>query len=115
MIRSVVDAAQFLAVKQNVDGGFGDSPSTVHDTANALNTLTDLNRLADVRTDDAATYLLTRQGEAGDWNGSTYATALAAVALQRFSFSNWAIDSFEIAPTDPRDGESCAVKCSNNE
>lgn len=98
-------AVQYLAAKQNADGGFGDSPSTVHDTANALNILTDLNALADVRTSDAATYLLTRQGVAGDWNGSTYATALAAQALQRFSFSNWVLESFTAAPLNPSDGE----------
>ena len=105
----VTNAVSYLAGKQNPDGGFGDSPSTVHDTANVLNILTDINALADVRTDDAASYLLTRQGEAGDWSGSTYATALAATALQRFSFSNWLIDSFTITPQNPSDGDRVQV------
>lgn len=95
----------FLAGKQNPDGGFGDSPSTVHDTANTLSLLSDLNALSEVRTDDATAYLLTRQGEDGDWSGSTYATALAAAALQRFDYINWLIRRSSVNPQNPNDGE----------
>lgn len=98
-------AIAFLSGKQNSDGGFGDSPSTVHDTSNVLLALTDLEALNAIRIEAASSYLLTRQTAAGDWAGSTYATALAAKALQRLNIGNWAINLIELQPSQPSDGD----------
>ncbi|MCB1033077.1 MAG: hypothetical protein KDD47_04500, partial [Acidobacteria bacterium] len=99
-------ALAFLAGKQNPDGGFGDSPSTAHDTARALDALIAFDALTQIDAGGASNYLLTRQTVAGSWEGSVYTTALAVSALRRFSFPNWAFASGLIPdPVQPRDGE----------
>lgn len=98
-------ALTWLKGKQNTDGGFGDSPSTVHDTANALQSFIALDAISQIRADDAAGYLLTRQTTAGSWEGSVYATASAVAALKRFSFPNWNVAALSAAPISPRDGD----------
>ncbi|HEX5057249.1 MAG TPA: prenyltransferase/squalene oxidase repeat-containing protein, partial [Gammaproteobacteria bacterium] len=99
----------FLAGRQNPDGGFGDSPSTAHDTANVLQVLMELDALASVRTADASNYLYTRQTVDGSWEGSTYATASVLAALQRFNLPNWALESLELQPAAPIDGDRVNV------
>jgi len=70
----------WLTGKQNADGGFGNSPSTVYDTAAAMLVIQTLNPgLASAA--DALTYLLNLQSENGSWFDSTYQTALAVRAL----------------------------------
>lgn len=76
----ISQAIAWLTSKQNGDGGFGNSPSTVYDTAAALVALRQSGAARSI-TDSGAAYLLTRQGTAGDWNGSAFQTALAIDAL----------------------------------
>jgi len=99
-------AAAFLAGKQNPDGGFGDSPSTVHDTADALQGLIAAGGLGAADAPAALAYLGARQTVDGSWAGSVYATALAVDTLRRGRFPNWRFTAAPLAePSAPRDGE----------
>jgi len=99
-------ALAWLATKQNLDdGGFGDSPSTVHDTANALQAFMALDSLAAIRSGDATSYLLARQTVSGSWDGSVYATASAVSVLRGFNAANLKASAFTAAPNNPSDGE----------
>lgn len=99
-------AISWLASKQNADGGFGDSPSSVHETADVLDALMVGGALTQVRASDAAAYLGSRQATDGSWDGSVYSTALAVAALRRYSFPNWAfLGSPQMSPTSPLDGQ----------
>lgn len=77
-------ATAFLLSHQNVDGGFGSSPSTVHETALAYRALsgdiTDMTVLG-----QAASYLSSTQLEDGSWQQDPYATALAVESLYSFA------------------------------
>ncbi len=70
----------WLLPKQNVDGGFGNSPSTIHDTAATLLALRDTGA-STVATDNAVSYLLANQSDDGSWQNSSFLTALAVEAL----------------------------------
>lgn len=95
----------WLSSKQNSDGGFGDSPSTVYDTANALNAYILFDRITEIQSDDAAAYLLAQQTIEGSFNGSTYNTALAIETLKRFKFANWVVEpTITFSPQAPTDG-----------
>ncbi len=72
----------WLIGKQNADNGFGNSPSTVYDTAVATMTLRELNVPTDI-TNKALAYLLGRQSENGSWNNSAFQTALAVEAIYK--------------------------------
>lgn len=110
-------AITFLAGKQNADdGGFGDSPSSVHDTANVLGTLLALDTLNGLDTGAAIDrlaaegYLLSRQTVAGSWAGSVYATAVAALALEAAMRPNLLFDSaITFDPVAPQDGEQVII------
>jgi large repetitive protein len=105
---AVADAAvTFLAARQNGDGGFGDSPSTAHDTANVLQTVVELGVADRIRLSDALGYLTGRQTVSGSWEGSTYTTAAVVSALRRQgAFPNWRFSTPPAAsPAQPRDGE----------
>ncbi|MCB1032272.1 MAG: hypothetical protein KDD47_00370, partial [Acidobacteria bacterium] len=104
---SVSAAVAWLAGKQDgTDGGFGDSPSTSHDTAQVLRALADLGALEAVDTAAAELFLRGRQDEAGSWEGSTYATAVAVAALERLQSANFVLPGPLLAePASPRDGE----------
>ncbi len=71
-----------LVSKRNVDGGFGNSPSTVYDTSTAALTLVELNAAVDI-TGNAISYLQSRQSDNGSWNNSTFETALAVNAIYK--------------------------------
>lgn len=73
-------AVAWLSQKQNPDGGFGNSPSTIHDTAIAMMTLRELNAAVGSMT-NAVNYLLELQSGDGSWNESPYQTALAVEAI----------------------------------
>lgn len=106
-------AFAWLATKQNPDGGFGDSPSTAHDTAVALLAAIDFRRTAALRAGDAAGYLGSHQTVAGGWEGSAATTAVAAAALARFDLPNWRFAGpLRLAPSQPRDGDRVAVEMS---
>ncbi len=98
-------AVTWLASKQNPDGGFGDSPSSVHDTANVLNALLALDAVAAVDRDAAEAYLVGRQQVNGSWDGSVYATALAVRTLRSAGTPNFVVEAPVPTPTAPRDGE----------
>ncbi len=72
----------WLVARQNIDGGFGNSPSTVYDTSAAALTLVELNAPADV-TARAIAYLQSQQSDNGSWNQSPYQTALAVRAVYK--------------------------------
>ncbi len=92
--------------RQNADGGLGDSPSTVHGTANALEALSTTGHLGSIGAAAANAYLDTHQSVDGSWAGSVYSTALAVSAIKRFNFPNLAfLESPSVAPPSPRDGE----------
>ncbi len=80
-------AKQWLRSRQYADGGLGDGSSRVDLSAYAL-------QLPNVLGGDALNatalvqYLLTQQGDAGDWQGSVYTTAQAALAVARFGRPN---------------------------
>jgi subtilase family serine protease len=98
-------ALAWLASQQQADGGFGESASTVHDTALALQTCIALGAVTQIRAAEAAAYLLARQQTDGSWEGSTYATALAVGALKNLHFPNWHVDSTVSVNVDqPVDG-----------
>jgi subtilase family serine protease len=72
----------WLVARQNSDGGFGNSPSTVYDTAMAALTLNELNASADI-TSRAVAYLLGQQSGDGSWAESSYQTALAVQTVYK--------------------------------
>lgn len=106
-------ALGWLAGKQNLDGGFGDSPSTVHDTADVLLTFADLDESGLIRSEDGYLFLRSQQSLDGSWNGSAYATALALTSLEGGSFPNLRFGAPIVAsPASPRDGERVELQLS---
>lgn len=73
-------AIGFLAGKQNPDGGFGNSPSTVYDSAQAIMALQEAGSGREV-TSRGVAYLLGLQSGNGSWYDSPYQTALAVRAV----------------------------------
>lgn len=70
----------WLTGKQNTDGGFGNSPSTVYDSALALSVLMTLGA-PQADTNSAIDFLLASQFDSGSWNGSAFQTAMTVQAL----------------------------------
>ena len=79
---TIARGTMWLIARQNFDGGFGNSPSTVYDTATAAPVLRELNVSTDV-TNNAISYLQSRQSDNGSWNNSTFETALAVDAIYK--------------------------------
>lgn len=77
---SMADGLAWLLARQNADGGFGNNPSTVSDTAVALRAIK-ATGASGTAADRAAAYLLSRQADDGSWNGSAFQTAQAIAAL----------------------------------
>ena len=73
-----------IASRQNkdTDKGFGNSPSTVYDTATAVLVLRELGASTDI-TNDGLDYIRGRQGDDGSWNGSAFQTAMAIDAVYK--------------------------------
>ncbi len=71
-----------LVSKQNSDGGFGNSPSTIYDSATAAMTLAELNASGNIIS-QAVSYILNQQSGDGSWNQSAYQTALAVEAVYK--------------------------------
>jgi hypothetical protein len=81
LVTAVDKATAFLRGRQNLDGGFGNSPSTVYETALAFMALS--GTVADETVlRDAVDYISTSQNGDGSWNDEPYSTALAVKALQ---------------------------------
>ncbi|HAK59550.1 MAG TPA: hypothetical protein DCO77_04095, partial [Nitrospiraceae bacterium] len=78
----ITSGIDMLVGRQNLngDGGFGNSPSTVYDTAMAITTLRELGASTEI-TSRGAQYILDQQSENGSWYDSVYQTALAVSAL----------------------------------
>ncbi len=103
-------ALAFLAARQNPDGGFGDSPSTAHDTAAALQAAFDLASGTAINSASAAAYLGTHQATSGSWEGSTATTAAVVAALQRVTLPNWTFSGpLAAAPAAPDDGDTVTI------
>lgn len=85
----------FLQGKQNPDGGFGNSPSTVYDTATSVMVLREL-RAPSAVTDAGIAYLHANQSINGSWNESIYQTSLALNVLWRITTD----PDLTIAPAD---------------
>jgi len=79
---SITRGTAWLVARQNPDGGFGNSPSTIYDTAVAAMTLQELNASTDI-TNRSVTYLLNQQSNDGSWNASAYQTALAVSTVYK--------------------------------
>jgi len=101
----------FLATRQNpADGGFGDSPSSVQDTANVLAVLLELDATGLIDRTSAENYLASHQSVDGSWAGSVYTTARAALALRAARRANLVFDApIILDPPAPSDGQTVQV------
>jgi len=72
----------WLTARQNSDGGFGNSASTVHDTAVVLEALQAAGSGPE-KIELACDYLLAQQSVSGSWHGSVLQTSLALEVLHR--------------------------------
>jgi Tol biopolymer transport system component/subtilase family serine protease/fibronectin type 3 domain-containing protein len=77
---SIAQGVAFLKSKQNPDGGFGNSPSTVYDSAAALLAMNEVG-LGTGATGGGVSFLLGQQAENGSWHDSPYQTAVAVQAI----------------------------------
>ncbi len=77
---AIDNGVDWLLPRQNGDGGFGNSPSTVYDTAKALIALQKSGADHNVIT-AALDYLLDHQADGGSWSNSKFQTASAVEAL----------------------------------
>lgn len=73
-------AESYLLSRQHPDGGFGDTGSTVFETAIAYRALAPVTS-QQAALDAAAAYLVNAQRADGSWNGDPFETALALQAL----------------------------------
>jgi hypothetical protein len=73
-------ALSWLMGRQNPDGGFGSSPSTIYDTVAVLSVLSSVEQSASIAA-QALEYILSSQAENGSWHDSPHQTALAVQAL----------------------------------
>ena len=81
---NINQAIAFLGGKQNPDGGFGNSPSTVYDSAVAIMALQEAGADKEMANRGVA-YLTGNQTEDGSWQESPYQTALAVRAVWQAS------------------------------
>ncbi|HUP24048.1 MAG TPA: CARDB domain-containing protein [Thermoanaerobaculia bacterium] len=103
-------ALDWLASRQNADGGFGDSPSTSHDTAWALATLLAQGGIERAEAGEATAYLAARQSVEGSWDGSVHTTALVADTIQRLVFPNLRFAALPSSSPDPAfDGDGVVL------
>jgi hypothetical protein len=91
----ITKGVSWMVTKQNADGGFGNSPSTVYDSAAAVSALRKAGATSDV-TDRGVAYLLSRQSANGSWNNSAFQTAMAVDAL----WTGQIQPDFSIVPSD---------------
>ncbi|QQR75320.1 MAG: DUF11 domain-containing protein [Holophagales bacterium] len=97
----------WIAAHQNADGGFGDSPSTAHATAEALLVLRAAGRVGAIDEEAATAYLSSRQSVAGSWDGSVFTTARVVEALRQGELPNGVFSaSLSAVPANPAEGES---------
>lgn len=106
----------WLSSKQNRDGGFGTSPSTVYDTAKAVTLLRGIQYGVDFTLADE--YLQRSQLADGSWNGNVWQTAMAVNALRNALLPNLSVSSQTIlfSESQPVEGEivTLSAKVSNS-
>jgi len=96
---SINKALAYILTKQNPDGGFGSSPSTVYETALAFESLVASGADISAVASSAINYLITTQLSDGSWVEDPYSTALAlrvlanvkpnlSITLNDITFSN---------------------------
>jgi prenyltransferase beta subunit len=78
---TITQASAFLLAHQNTDGGFGNSPSTIYDTALSLMSLIESGQGSAQAIQSGINYLTSSQLADGSWNDDPYSTALALQAL----------------------------------
>ncbi|MHB8845006.1 MAG: CARDB domain-containing protein, partial [Nitrospirota bacterium] len=100
---TIASAVTFILSKQDttsaVPGGFGSSPSTVHETALAYETLVASGADVSAAIPQAIAYLTQTQLANGSWNNDAYATALALKALSDVK-PNLSVSSADITLSD---------------
>lgn len=77
---SIAQGVAWLIQRQNPDGGFGNSPSTIYDTALVGLTLKEFDGSREA-VGRALNYILNLQSADGSWYGSPYQTAMAVDAI----------------------------------
>lgn len=99
-------AGNWLALRQHTDGSFGDGPiASVADTVEVF-AAAERVALGGSALEGARIFVASAQQVGGDWGGSVYTTALAALATARDGSANLAVaGSLSIAPSAPRDGD----------
>lgn len=96
----LANAAAYLLTKQNPDGGFGSSPSTVFETAVSYLAVINSGQVSNQPLQDAIAYLTATQQANGSWNDDPYSTALALRALANVK-PNLTITSTDITFSNP--------------
>lgn len=101
----------WIASRQNPDGGFGDSPSTAHATAEALLVLREAGHLELVDAAAATSFLASRQTIEGSWEGSVFTTARVIEALRWAALPDWEFSAgLAATPAAPAAGESVRLQ-----
>lgn len=78
---AVSRASAYLLARQNADGGFGLSGSTVYETALSYIALVAVEQTQTLALQNTINYLATNQSANGSWSDDPYSTALALRAL----------------------------------
>jgi hypothetical protein len=97
------NAVAYLLTKQNQDGGFGSSSSTVYETSLAFLALVEsgsLGTTSPTLIQNAINYLTSTQLSNGSWNDDPYSTALALRALANIK-PNLSIFSTDMVFSNP--------------
>ncbi|TAK08359.1 MAG: hypothetical protein EPO39_04595, partial [Candidatus Manganitrophaceae bacterium] len=107
---AIENGTAWLKTKQNLDGGFGSSPSSVSNTVIALMALAETGRLQVGLVDSAVNYLSTTQNPDGSWNQDPYETAVAVRTFAGLK-PNLAVALFDLeAPARVKSGEVPTIK-----
>ncbi len=107
---AVAGGLMALIQRRNLDGGFGESPSTPFATAMALQVLVQGGASTDL-VDGATSYLTSTQALDGSWNESRFDTALVLEALRGGTAPNLTIspDSLVLSPASVKEGDTVHV------
>jgi len=96
----------WISTKQNPDGGFGSSPSTVHETALALIVLIESGHVQADSLENAVNYLTSNQLLDGSWDEDAYETAIAIRLLEKLKPNLSVVESdLNISNLTPKSGD----------
>jgi large repetitive protein len=101
-------ASSYLLTKQNTDGGFGSSPSTIYETALSIISLIESGQGSTLALQSAINYLTSAQSSNGSWSDDPYSTALALQALAA-ARANLTISSISLSKSMPRENEETTI------